>query len=96
MAYSFNWTAQDDLTDDQMLSYLREQVVEYTDEPFSVGFASDDGGRHIVIYVEKPDDSKTVWRDGHQNMDFLGRRVMKMNVPVGYIGAFLTNKKKDD
>jgi hypothetical protein len=44
MAYSFNWNPEDKMTDEQILSYVKDLAIDYTDNRFHVGFASDDGG----------------------------------------------------
>jgi hypothetical protein len=92
MAYSFNWNPQDRLSDDEIIDYLRGIVPDYTDSRFHVGFGSDDGGRHICVYVEKPTPETNVWKDDFVGFDVTGWRVLRVGVPVGYISAFFSDK----
>ena len=94
MAYSFNWNPEDKMTDEQILSYVKDLAIDYTDNRFHVGFASDDGGRHICVYVEQEPDEEDVWNDAFCSADHKGWRILRVSVPVGYIEAFFSDKSK--
>tara|TARA_R100001460_G_scaffold98536_1_gene141427 strand:- start:92 stop:412 length:321 start_codon:yes stop_codon:yes gene_type:complete len=94
MAYSFNWTPDENLTDQQILSYVKDLAVESTDNRFHVNFASDDGGRHICIYVEREEGEEGVWDESHFEQDHKGWRILRVSVPVGYIETFLLSEKQ--
>ncbi len=53
MAYAFNWNPEDKMSDTEIIDHIKGIVPDYTENRFHVGFASDDGGRHICVYVEK-------------------------------------------
>ena len=89
MAYAFNWNPEDKMSDTQIIDHIKGIVPDYTENRFHVGFASDDGGRHICVYVEKGHQDDKVWKAGFESMDFQGWRVMRVGVPVGYIETFL-------
>ena len=96
MAYSFNWNPEDKLTDEQALSYVKDLAIDYTDNRFHVAFASDDGGRHICIYVEKEEGEQDVWDESFLREDHKGWRILRVSVPVGYIEAFFLTKSRED
>lgn len=94
MAYSFNWVPDGELTDQQILSYVKDLAIESTDNRFHVDFASDDGGRHVCIYVEREEQENNVWDESFFNQDHKGLRILRVSVPVGYIEAFLSSEEQ--
>ena len=94
MAYSFNWNPDDQLTDEQILSYVKDLAIDSTDNRFHVDFASDDGGRHICIYVEREEDEQNVWDESCFEKDHKGWRILRVSVPIGYIQTFILSKSE--
>ena len=95
MAYNFNWDKSGKMTDQQIIEHIRSIAPDYTDNKFYVAFASDDGGRHVVLYAEVPDLKNPNWKPGFERADHGGWRVIRCSVPVGHIDTFL-NKGKDE
>ena len=64
---------------------LHDICITEWDTEFRVLFHSDDMGEHIVVAFEEivPEDSK----DKLQN-PFMGWRLVRMEVPEGYLGVF--------
>jgi len=64
---------------------LNELCIMNWDTEFRVVFQSDDMGEHVVVAFEGevPEDSKDKIRT-----PYLGWRVIRMVVPVGYLAAF--------
>ncbi len=64
---------------------LHELCIVNWDTEYRVLFKSDDGGEHIVVAFEggAPETSKDILRS-----PFMGWRLIRLNVPVGYLGVF--------
>ena len=71
---------------------LRQHVAGVCDHRFSVQFRSDDGGHHIVLYLEVEDPGRTLdaWlRDALNFPKWQGWRFILMKCPIGYISAII-------
>lgn len=64
---------------------LNELCILKWDTEFRVLFQSDDMGEHVVVAFEGevPENSKDLIRG-----DYMGWRVIRMTVPIGYLGTF--------
>ena len=64
---------------------LNELCILKWDTEFRVLFQSDDMGLHVVVAFENavPSDSKEILRS-----PFMGWRLIRMEVPEGYLAAF--------
>jgi len=58
-------------------------IVDLTEGPFDVKLASDGGGNHIEIQIEKHEDSGKI-RD-FLNKNYSQRRIIILLVPSGYL-----------
>tara|TARA_Y100000593_G_C4304920_1_gene335266 strand:+ start:1502 stop:1810 length:309 start_codon:yes stop_codon:yes gene_type:complete len=88
MAYKQNWNPDEKPSEKEMISYLTTVVPDLVDTAFLVIAQNDDGGRHIVMMAEWDEQEQSPWKEGSQNIDNKGWRVMRMTVPTGYLGAF--------
>ena len=88
MAYKQNWNSDEKPSEKEMISYLTTVVPDLVDTAFLVIAQSDDGGRHIVMMAEWDEWEQSPWKEGSQNIDNKGWRVMRMTVPAGYLEAF--------
>ena len=75
---------------------LRQHVAAVCDLRFTVKFESDDGGNHIVLYIEV-EDPASVLDPGTRDAvcgpaKWEGWRYMVMKCPIGYIEAIVENK----
>ena len=66
-----------------IVSLIMSDVADLTEGRFSVDFASDDGGHHIEIRVESPNDASGILKVFFPK--FHGHRVLVLKVPKGYI-----------
>ena len=58
-------------------------MVDLTDGPFDVRLASDGGGNHIEIQIEKHADAEKVRE--FLNKTYSQRRIIILKVPSGYL-----------
>ena len=66
-----------------IVELIRVDMPDHTDGPFDVRLESDDGGTHVVIYVEKGyDASKTL---SAFSTRFKETRVLVMRCPEGFL-----------
>ena len=74
---------------DVVRAMLMKETVMATDNAFTVIFGSDGSGSYVEILVEKNANGSIGWKDLHCiPSNFLGWRVIKSNVPIGYIKVF--------
>ena len=64
---------------------LHELCIVNWDTEYRVLFKSDDGGEHVVVAFEggAPKTSKDILRS-----PFMGWRLVRLNVPIGYLAVF--------
>jgi len=72
-----------DLMKKDILNLVIADVVDLTDGPFDVTFASDDGGTHIQIAIEHHEDGQKIVERFKTSMH--GYRVIVLKVPEGYL-----------
>ena len=93
------WNKGDKAPKDEVLKCLMEELVNCTDNRFHAKFASDGAGAHVCAYVETihtEDTNKFVWKKQLPNK-FMGWRLIRIFVPVGYIdGIMLAKETKND
>jgi len=80
------WTG-DKAPEEEVKKALMEEMVDCTDNAFTVKKESDDTSTHMSVYVEKKDTSKNtdfVWNK-QLPPKFMGWRLLIIFVPVGYI-----------
>ena len=66
-----------------LVNLILSDLPDLTDGPFKVEIESDDGGTHIVIYIENHDDSQRVLYS--MTDSYPQERIILMKVPEGYI-----------
>ena len=74
------------------------ELVDYTNNRFYVRQESDGTGGHLSIYVgttHTKDPNKFKWLQEPPHK-FMGWRVIRIFVPIGYIDAILLAKEKED
>ncbi len=72
---------------------LLRYVEGVCDLRHAVRFESDDGGNHMVLYIEVAEPSKpleTYLREALHTSKWMGWRFILLKVPYGYIDALLT------
>ena len=77
---------------------LMKELVDCTDNRYYTRFESDGTGAHICAYVETAhtkDPSKFKWNK-QLPPKFMGWRLVRIFVPVGYIDVILLAKERDD
>ena len=64
---------------------LHELCIVNWDTEYRVLFKSDNGGEHVVVAFEggAPETSKDILRS-----PFMGWRLVRLNVPIGYLAVF--------
>ncbi len=72
-----------DLRKKDILNLVIADVVDLTDGPFDVTFASDDGGTHIQIAIEHHEDAQKIVERFKTSMH--GYRALVLKVPAGYL-----------
>lgn len=88
MAYKQNWNPEGKKTKKEAIAQLYKEAVEWTDNKFIVTHESDDGGAHIALYIERNSDDTTGLKGRPPFNNFMGWRVLFINVPEGYLGVF--------
>ena len=72
-----------DLRKKDVLDLVISDVVDLTDGPFEVTFASDGGGTHVQIAIEHHEDSQKIVE--HFKTSAQGYRAIVLKVPSGYL-----------
>lgn len=78
---------------------LRKHVVGIWDGRFDVKFESDDGGTHIVLYMEVDNVDQAIDQfilDALWVAKWEGWRLLIMKCPCGYIDSVLNSTLSDD
>ena len=78
---------------------LRKHVAGIWDGRFDVKFASDDGGNHIVLWLEVDDPNQQLDQPLISELwepKWLGWRFLLMKCPHGYIDWVLNSTLSDD
>ena len=70
---------------DEIMENITVAVVELTDSPFHVRYASDNSGNHIEISIENKKDSEIISKVTEK----FHKRVIVRTCPPGYIKLFL-------
>ena len=82
------WGKSDKVSKKEVRQALMLEMTYNTDNRFTVGFASDDGGHHAVCYAERdPNSEDSPFKDKIPSK-FMGWRVLFLHVPDGYIDVF--------
>ena len=67
---------------------LMKDLVNETENRYTVAFASDGSGHHVVAYAERdPNSSDTPFKNTLPSK-YMGWRLLKIHVPNGYIDVF--------
>jgi len=77
--------------EEEVKKALMIELVECTDNAFTVCKESDDTSTHISVYVEKKDTSRNndfVWKK-RLPVKFMGWRILIIFAPIGYIKNIL-------
>jgi hypothetical protein len=88
MAYKQNWDPANKATKEDLFDTLMKEATEYTDNRYMVTFESDDGGVHAVLKVERNEDDTTGFKVLPELGNYMGWRLLKINVPHGYLDVF--------
>ena len=72
-----------ELSKKDILNLIISDVVDLTDGPFDVAFASDDGGTHIQISIEHHEDAQHIIASIKTTIH--GYRVLILKVSGGYL-----------
>jgi hypothetical protein len=78
---------------------LRKHAAGVWDGRFDVKFESDDGGNHIVLYLEVEDVSQRIEQfamDALWVVKWMGWRFLIIKCPDGYIDYILNSTASDD
>jgi len=79
-------------TKDKASAALKKHVKEICDLRHAVRFESDDGGNHMVLYVEVEEPSEPLeayLSDALHTPKWRGWRFILLKVPYGYIDALV-------
>ena len=82
---------------DAVLEALKKEVGVWCADPFFVQFGSDDGGKYLEILIEREQPSGRLepWiYEALPSSRYCGWRLIVSKCPMGYINAFITNKKE--
>ena len=80
-------------TKEKALSALTKHVKATCDVPHVARFEADDGGNHLVLYLEmgEPSDPLDPYlKEALHTPIWMGWRFILLKVPYGYIDAFIT------
>ena len=69
---------------------LMEHIADNWTGGFTVAFASDDGGEHIMAVLEMVDPNKLMDQELRSKFDAIwcGWRLLVMKVPIGHVKVF--------
>jgi len=84
------WTG-DKAPEEEVKKAIMKEMVECTDNAFTVRKESDDTSTHLSVYVEKKDTNKNndfAWKK-QLPVKFMGWRILTIFVPVGYIKTIM-------
>ena len=79
---------------EELLEKIRSEVVDITDGPFHVEWASDDGGNHTQILLECHEDSSDIMLMIDKKFYKKHQRILVMLVPPGYLEGYEDRDRK--
>jgi predicted protein tyrosine phosphatase len=68
---------------EDVVELIRVDMPDHTDGAFDIRIESDDGGTHIVIYIDEHKDSQKIMKSFSKR--FEDSRIIIMKVPEGYL-----------
>ena len=79
---------------------LAKEIVDIYEGTFDIQMKSDDGGSHIVLYVEVENPNEKLIHEELNNFyckrpKWQGWRLILMKCPIGYINAIIRAPKRD-
>tara|TARA_R110000824_G_scaffold92217_4_gene223877 strand:+ start:7982 stop:8275 length:294 start_codon:yes stop_codon:yes gene_type:complete len=83
---------------EEAIAALKAHVKGVCDLVFAVRTESDDGGRHLTLYLEVEEPSKFLppyIKEALQNVQWMGWRFMILKVPPGMIEVVFDEKRGD-
>ena len=84
--------------EEEAIAALEKHVRGVCDLVYAVRGESDDGGRHLTLYIEVEDTSEFLppyLKDALHDVKWMGWRFMILKVPPGMIDVIFTNKRSD-
>tara|TARA_B100000686_G_scaffold339677_1_gene414132 strand:+ start:1089 stop:1364 length:276 start_codon:yes stop_codon:yes gene_type:complete len=86
-------------TEEEAVNALREEIQTWCYTPFFVNAGTDDGGRHLQIWIERENPSERM--DGLMcemlpSGRYMDWRLIVIKCPPEYIRLHITHKKKKD
>ena len=85
--------------EEEVRKALMKELVDYTDNAFTVRKGSDDTSAHMSVYIEKEDpniNNDFEWKKEEQlPPKYMGWRILIIFVPVGYIKVIMDAKVKE-
>ena len=89
------WKDSNKVEKKEAIAALMREIPKYTDTQFTAKVESDDGGSHLVAYIERNlDDSIPDKQDLPSK--FLGWRLLVIHVHEGFIKYVMNAKKYDE
>lgn len=86
-------------TEEEALVALKKEMRVWCHTPFFVNAGTDDGGRHLQIWLERENPSERLddWIcEMMPSGRYMGWRLIVIKCPAEYIRLHITNKKKKD
>ena len=86
------WSEKEKAPYGDAIAALRKDIGLWYPKQFHIKVASDDGGPHLAIYIERAEPSQRMEKEISDKLPsgrFMGWRLIVIKCPIGYINSFI-------